>query len=1255
MNKFVLRDELMTKAATYDAANLTPQLIRRLAAAEINDEGIVEIRTDQGIRLSGWDGITKSIQGGYLIPSGPAVWEISASDGVEAKANKDFEKRSTNPGSINRADYTYIAVTLRSWENKEKWVDEKKKRGIWKDVRAYDVDTIAGWIERWPSVASWFAWKANGYLTGILSLEQYEREFLDSVLNPFPPSILVVSRSKEVNEVKAWLNSDTGIFRLKADTREEAILFFKSVVDSLEESKKEEIFARTVVVESPDDFRNLRGPEMNPKGLIVISNFDASSVATKKLVGFSKVLLAFDKVSVVNPDTLLSLQKKEELIKCLVDNNFEKKEADRIIRSSEGHFRIFLRQLGNANVPDWAMPKDAPLIIPALLLGSWDTSNSADKVVVEKLLGKTSYVEFERTLNALKELSDSPVRRLLNSWDMVSRIDSWKLVSRFITDNDLKIFRELSEEVLGELNPAYDLAKDDRWMASLKGRKRDYSESLRKGISETLLLLSLFNNDISALRGQRIEDFVSIIIRKLFSPSWKNWASFGSSLQILAEAHPATFLDCLEISINETDGVQEMLAQRSAGAFGGAGPLAYLMWALEIVAWDEKSFPRAIMALSKLANADLDYSGNIVNGPFSSLKNIFTPYSFQSNVDKKTIYGVLETITKKYPDLSWKLHTSLVSRHGSIQYSAKPIYRYCKGFAEFYFHKDIHEFLDHSSNTLLQLCSRDEKFKLKIFDVFESYGERCQLKILNVIQWPADSSMKLKMWDEARDVLANKSRFPDADWVISDEVKNALEKKISELEPKQLSEKNKWLFDDQWPQLPEPYEDYDANNFKIEKMRLETLIEVFNTDGIDGVIQFAKSVAFPFIVGRKLNEVEQNESFKLLQTEWGDEEWFFQFYSGLCRGASSVDKNRAEEIALLLFKNGRYKNVNALVVQLESSKSTWDLIRTLSSPEISEYYWTRSYIFFDEENIDDLDYVIESLYSNGRVVDGIRILSDIVGRKKNVVGLSGEKVAKFVELAVSELVKVNLQGNNYTMSGYYLSELLSFMEKQNIPLQTLALIEWRVRPLIDGHRNSPKALFKYLGRDPELFCEMIKFLYKKDDGTTEDFKNITSEQLEGIRSMSYSVLHAWKGFPGHDDNGFNPEVFNEWMKKCNELNEKNARVNVSKVEIGSILARSPSGPNNEWPHPLIADLLEEESDETLKRNFRVGIYNKRGTVSKSLGDGGEQERSLADVYRSYSEHYRVSHPAVSRVLEQISEGYISEATQEDFREEEFDF
>jgi hypothetical protein len=83
----------------------------------------------------------------------------------------------------------------------------------------------------------------------------------------------------------------------------------------------------------------------------------------------------------------------------------------------------------------------------------------------------------------------------------------------------------------------------------------------------------------------------------------------------------------------------------------------------------------------------------------------------------------------------------------------------------------------------------------------------------------------------------------------------------------------------------------------------------------------------------------------------------------------------------------------------------------------------------------------------------------------------------------------------------------------------------------------------------------------------------------------------------------------------------------------------------------LRDILEDSNSEALVIGIAIGVYNSRGVVSRSIGEGGLRERGIATRYRQYEEKLKNRWPKCARLAKKIAENYESEARREDARDE----
>src|ERR1700681_3141121 len=147
--------DLIGWAELYDSVAGLPMLIAMLVRASAGADAVLRFPADEGVRDPGWDGSCESPRSADYVPAGSSRWELSVKKNPQAKADSDFTKRAAEGDAATRAATTYVVVSMRAWKNKETWAAQRRKSGIFKDVRALDVHDLVSWLAMHVQVAHW--------------------------------------------------------------------------------------------------------------------------------------------------------------------------------------------------------------------------------------------------------------------------------------------------------------------------------------------------------------------------------------------------------------------------------------------------------------------------------------------------------------------------------------------------------------------------------------------------------------------------------------------------------------------------------------------------------------------------------------------------------------------------------------------------------------------------------------------------------------------------------------------------------------------------------------------------------------------------------------------------------------------------------------------------------------------------------------------------------------------------------------------
>ena len=128
--RWVEATDLVHWAERRDAQELFPELISRLILATTQTvTKRLQFRSGDSIQQEGWDGICQ------LDGHAPSAWLPPGFSGRElgtqrsniaAKATKDYEKRSLEPGELDPTRTTFVFATLQRWSRGSKWAKDRK-------------------------------------------------------------------------------------------------------------------------------------------------------------------------------------------------------------------------------------------------------------------------------------------------------------------------------------------------------------------------------------------------------------------------------------------------------------------------------------------------------------------------------------------------------------------------------------------------------------------------------------------------------------------------------------------------------------------------------------------------------------------------------------------------------------------------------------------------------------------------------------------------------------------------------------------------------------------------------------------------------------------------------------------------------------------------------------------------------------------------------------------------------------------------
>jgi len=270
-----------------------------------------------------------------------------------------------------------------------------------------------------------------------------------------------------------------------------------------------------------------------------------------------------------------------------------------------GSFTILRRRFARISDQPPGGAQDGELA-PLVLASAWEDNNQYDRRIVSHLAA-AEYADIQLLLAKWRQVPDAPVRLTLGAWEFISPLDAWELLHPFLCSTQMARFEQAAAEVLTEDNPALELPAEERYMASVKGKKWKFSSTLRRGIAE-MLALGATREEQSCIGTElrfaaRAQSLIQEIIPK--NCSWTRWASLDTVLPLLMEAAPDALLDRIEQDIaSEQPQLVELMRQEIPGGLVGAAYHCGVLWALETATWPKERFHRIALCLARLNRLD---------------------------------------------------------------------------------------------------------------------------------------------------------------------------------------------------------------------------------------------------------------------------------------------------------------------------------------------------------------------------------------------------------------------------------------------------------------------------------------------------------------------------------------------------------------------------------------------------------------------------------------------------------------------------
>ena len=1228
-----------------DGQSRVPELLRRLIFATVGPAAKVTFPSDESVQHPGWDGLCTTNEAADYLPAGTSAWEIGAQrTGIRAKADEDYEKRSTHPLNVNPRQTTFVFATPQRFPKKDAWSAEKRRSGPWRDVRVIDADDLVHWLETYPAVAHWLAVLIGRRPRGLRNLPEAWEEWCRATRIPLTTDLMLTDRDEDAARVLKWLDGPPAELAIQADSVDEATAFLRAALDPLPTSYRLAYESRCLVVTDADTARDMVG--IGSPLIIVLQGIEAG-LAQRLVADGHHVYAAYGpEVRPVGNARVLNRPWRHNLRMALSHMGVADDEAHRLSKGS-GRSLARLRRLMPAAplfLPRWATETPPDLVV-AMLAGGWDERSAADRKVVADLAGRP-YELVEENLAPLTTGSEAPLLRSGSIWKLISLRDAWTLLAPRLTTTQLERFEATFHRVLSTRNPRFRAERREPWFEREGQFGEEVSSELRRGLAEAMIALGVYPEAASAISGgaPRADEAVR---RLLHAADAELWWSLSNDFRRFAEASPRSFLDAVESGLNSVEQPIMSLFRSDDGFMTKTEYLSDLLWALEMLARSPEYLRQTALLLAHLVA--VDPGGQWGNRPGNSLRRIFVSWRPQTYATPQQRLKVIDAILHDFPQVGWNLLVALAPRaHDTSDDSPHPDWRD--------FTTDEREVITHAARRdagraigqrLLDNagCEIDHwKVLLGFWPNFEKNWRDEAIGRLNLVARELNNPVDVEaLRDTLRDLLAKQRGFADTDWAIPEADLALLEAVFESLQPEGPQDRLRWLFRPNQNFL-RPNISWDDLQADENKLQCDAATELLSALSLEELFSFANTITKQHTFGIAIARAAANDALKERILEIGLR--------------SSIETDGEVAVGLLLgLAYDRPSWLEALWVRaldeawgdsallriataLPATPETWRKIEV--SANLDQEYWASLQIHRIPAG-DLFEVVAGKLIKVGRA----RELISWLGHHLNA-GPSGALLVRALEAAVHEPA---LSGGNLdSMFSYYLGVILDHLEKDpNIGEDQLVKLEWVYFQALRYSQRPAKTLHRALARNPLFFVDLIKLIFlPAADSGVEEAPLRDTKQAQNLAGQAFDVLHDWAYVPGADDNGLiDAAALEDWVKQARKLLIQAGRGDIGDQRIGEILAASVRQPDEAWPPQAVREVIEVSRSRHLERGLELGVYNGRGVTVRLPHDGGEQERSLAERYRRDAEALRFDWPRTAATLDRIAQSFAMDAERED--------
>ena len=1267
----VSRDDLIQWAKSGNADKEFPRLVRSLIAETEPSAEWIDMPAGTGVALPGLDGVVRCTRGNRYVPAGKSIWEFTTQQGDTArKAADDYTKRAQSSTPDQRAELAYVSAVCAPWAKKRSFESERSGNDDFDRVRALGVDDLESWLECAVATTVWMREQIGRPTAGITLLAKWWEKWLAATDTPLDESVVLAGRKQDAKALRDRCKESPGAITVGGQVHRDEIIAF--VAAALDGGDAEDGYAEHVLyVDNHEAAAALFAQDALttqpglPSSAGVLTMVVPSAEFARHLPAGSPHRMIVPVPGSLQAAVTLEAVDSEVVAKRLESAGFDVHEAHElgsIARTSLIALRRRLAKDPALHTPEWAKGHIDRAVRRTLLLGSWNNARQGDREMVERFVGRScgDVTEDLRKMNP----GDAPMAFVSDLWHSVSPADTWILLRDQIDDTDVEKFAQVAQDVLTAADPLSDLSGDELFRAQIEGVEAKYSPHLRRGVATTL---ALAGSDPPVGRGAAAsgQGLAGGVVQRLLQSAMddatpRTWTAISDVLPLLAEADPDAVLRALRRCLVDQHAFTEAIIADRYRDLIDVGPsrrCLRIMEALQLVAWSPDHLHTATDVLARLAARDpggrhrASRGGRDLDRSLQSLASIMCPWMPHTSATAKERLSAVRMLRQSFPRVAWPLMLSMLPNRHSVQTSGNPPrYRNWRPIQPAVTHHEYAETVSAVAAMLLDDVGRDPQ---RWFDLVVRMGDfpsetrqDAIHRLRKVAKSEPDEALSDLVWPALRNFVTRHRQFSDTEWALPEAELEPLDGVLDLLRPSDTGVCYRHLFSSSAPSIEgvDIAAGWQARREALEQKQSEAIGEILHDRGFEAVLELAADADRPDQVGGALARNEPPRDREVVGALQSGDDTITRFAMGYFnRRFAELGWDGIEQ---LLNEDRLAPREGAAVLRSAPAEFVaWKRVGEHRS-DVASAYWDQvgPYELGHSHEMDELRSICRRLRDAKRHDAVLELLWCELGSHSPTCEFASE-AAESLEHWLNHLVDAS---DISALARQDVIGLLGVLDahRECIGTDRLAMLEWRSHARLRHHPEfKAPNLYRGIARDPKMFVHLVELAFKPASAEPGDELE-QDEHRQQVALNAYNVLHEWPVghfAPGVDDDGtLNADQLDEWIDGARAGLTVIDRRSVGDCMIGTALAASPPDPDGAWPAEAVRGLLERLDSDEIDNSLLIAVSNQRGVTSRSLTEGGDQERTLAASYREMGRRFR-RWPRTKAVLDKLASGYEHDA------------